>query len=120
MASGVVVEYIGGTNALMIGIGSQSPSEFVRTWITKKENKALFGFTMICPILKINGKNAFPPNWESCYPSLSKVKVINIVGAEGERVKRTQLSAGIQEAWAPGTELIGDPALIGKQHSQDH
>lgn len=84
------------------------------------DTTALCGFTMICPILKINEKHSFYLNWESCCPSLSKVKVINIVGALGERIKRTQLSAGIQEAWAPGKELIGDPALIGEPHSQDH
>lgn len=69
---------------------------------------------MICPILKINGKDSFTLNWETCCPSLNKVKVINTVGALGERIKRTQSSAGIQEAWAPGKELIGDPALIGE------
>lgn len=84
------------------------------------DNEPLFGFTTICYFLKINVKDTFSSNWENCCPSLSKVKVINIVGALGEKIKRTQPSVGFQEAWAPGKELIGDPALIGEQHSQDH
>lgn len=41
-----------------------------------------------------------------------------MVGALGEMIKRTQPSTGTQEAWTPGKELIGDPALIGERAAQ--
>ena len=97
-----MVENTGGANTNMTTIKTSVSSEFGRMWQTVNDNEPLFGFTLICYFLKINGKDTFSSNWENCCPSLSKVKVINIVGALGEKIKRTQPSVGFQEAWAPG------------------
>lgn len=59
---------------------------------------------MTCPTPKINRKDTFSLNCESCCLSLTETQVINIVGALGERIKRTQPNAGIQEDWAPGKD----------------
>jgi hypothetical protein len=74
---------------------------------------------MIFIILRIL-ERIFPFNQESYCLSLTKGKVISSIGTLRARFRRTQTSIGIQDAWAPAKELIGDPALIGEYPSQDH